>query len=60
MRDFHMTETAAMKYPLIRAFALCAFHGLRHPFGAMEIANAGYIAQEARRSSGRKSAQTKK
>ena len=29
-----------------RAFALLAFHGVRHPMGSMEIAGDGYIAQE--------------
>jgi hypothetical protein len=49
MRDFHMTETAAMKLPLNRAFALMAFHVQRHPVSPRELAGDGYIAQEARR-----------
>ena len=51
MRDFHMSEPQAMKYPLNRAFALLAFHGVRHPMGSMEIAGDGYIAQERWRAS---------
>ena len=46
MRDFHMSENQAMKYPLNRAFALLAFHGVRHPMAQLEIAEDGYIAQE--------------
>lgn len=46
MRDFHMTERDAMKYPLIRAHALCAFTRLNNPWVEMEITGAGYIQQE--------------
>jgi hypothetical protein len=51
MRDFHMTEKQALKYPLNRAFALVAFHGLYHPLAAQQLAADGYIAQERSRRS---------
>jgi len=44
-----MTETAAMKLPLNRAFALMSFHAKRHPVSPLELASDGYIAQEAAR-----------
>ena len=43
-----MTEIQAMKYPLPRAFALCAYVSLQNPWCEMEIEGLGYIAQEAR------------
>ena len=49
MRDFHMTEAQAMKYPLLRAFALLAFRSLDNPWCTMEIDGLGYLAQEAQR-----------
>ena len=49
MRDFHMTETQAMKYPLARAFALMVFRALDNPWCSMEIDGLGYLAQEARK-----------
>jgi len=49
MRDYHMSERAAMKYPLNRAFVLSAAAALRNPWCEMEIDGLGYIAQEAER-----------
>ena len=47
MRDFHMSEPQAMKYPLIRAFALMAFHRMNNSFCEMQIDSLGYVGQEA-------------
>jgi hypothetical protein len=49
MRDFHMTETAAMNYPINRALALLSFHIENHPESRPERSSPGYIAQEAAR-----------
>ncbi len=46
MRDFHMNYSEAIKFPLIRAHALCAFARLNNPWAEMEIEGAGYLAQE--------------
>ena len=46
MRDFNMSETEALNYPLIRAFALMAFHQEHHPLCPADRASDGYIAQE--------------
>jgi len=51
MRDFHMSHTQAMKYPLNQALALLAFTRLHNPACAMEIDELGYIAQETERRS---------
>lgn len=47
MRDFHMSEHAAERYPLKRAFALLAWHNETNPWCAVERVGDGYIAQEA-------------
>lgn len=47
MRDFHMSETQALDYPLDRAFALLAWHAETNPYGRMVRVTDGYIAQEA-------------
>lgn len=47
MRDFNMSESQAMKYPLIRAHALMAFNAMSNPYCEMQIDDLGYIAQEA-------------
>ncbi len=49
MRDFNMSEHEALEFPLIRAFALVAFHNATHPTFALERVSDGYIAQEALR-----------
>ena len=49
MRDFHMSEQQAMRYPLARAHALCVFNALRNPWCPMEIDGDGYVAQERHR-----------
>jgi hypothetical protein len=49
MRDFHMSESDAMNYPLNRAFALMAFHAEHHPMCPGERETDGYIAQEMER-----------
>ena len=46
MRDFHMTETAALNYPLARAFALANFAIEANPWSAPVRESSGYIAQE--------------
>lgn len=52
MMKFHMTEMQALKYPLARGFARCAFAALHNGMVEMEIDGAGYILQEARRRRG--------
>ena len=49
MREYHMTYEVAMKFPLVRAHALCAAASLHNPWVAAEIIGPGYIAQEAGR-----------
>jgi hypothetical protein len=58
MRDFHMNENTAMKFPLARAFALAAFHVECNPFAPAERSSPGYIAQEAARLNARSNGST--
>lgn len=47
MRDFHMSEQQATRYPIIRAFALAAWNHETNGWYSVERASDGYIAQEA-------------
>jgi hypothetical protein len=49
MRDYHMSETTALQYPLIRAFALLAFRAINNGVCEMQIDGLGYLAQESER-----------
>ena len=50
MRDFHMSRDEAIwELPLIQAFAFRAWAIESNPWGAVERATPGYIAQEAER-----------
>ena len=46
MHDYHMTEDQAMHTPLIRALAYRARAIENNPWGGVERATDGYIAQE--------------
>lgn len=46
MHDYHMTEDQAMETPLIRAFAYRAWSIENNPWGGVERATDGYVAQE--------------
>lgn len=48
MRDFHMSEEAALNYPLARAFALKNFCIESNPLSQVIYETDGYIAQEVK------------
>lgn len=47
MRDFNMSEKQALRFPIIRAFALDAWNIETNPWCAVERIGPGYIGQEA-------------
>lgn len=49
MMKFQMTERQALKYPLTRGLARCAFAMLRNGMVEAEIDGDGYILQESHR-----------
>ena len=49
MRDFHMSEKQALRFPIIRAFALDAWNLETNPWASVERLGPGYIWQEAAR-----------